>query len=82
MTSFPPGTDVTTRGDLTWSQAISITFFYQTEILYVYLLKARPGEVGPHPAGPFVMGIPQFQLVQTIKTPNVSLARILMKGDE
>lgn len=78
-TSFGPGTDVTNRRDLTWSEAISITYFLDIKCLYVYSLVDRGGKVDAHPAGPLVMGKPQFQMKGTISAPDVQFIKELKK---
>lgn len=80
--SFGPGTDVTSRADLTWSEALAITYHLDVDTLYMYTLLTRPGDVGHHPAGPFVGNVPQFQLVKTVSAPNVIMTRVLRRGDE
>jgi hypothetical protein len=82
MVSFGPGTDVTSRGNLTWSEAIAISFHHDVDTLYMYTLLTRPGDVGHHPAGPFIGSVPQFQLVNTVAAPNVIMTRVLRRGDE
>ncbi|MEI7733774.1 MAG: hypothetical protein WCO56_29685, partial [Verrucomicrobiota bacterium] len=82
ITSFGPGTDVTSRPDLTWSEAVSITYFRNISVLYMYTILAGPGEVGPHPDGPMVFGKPQFQLRKTILFPDVIQTRVLRKGQD
>jgi RHS repeat-associated protein len=80
-TSFGAGTDVTTTGDLSWSRAISITYYSGINCLFVYKLTDKIGAVGAHPDGPTVMGLPQFQLRATISAPDVQFTKVLRKGD-
>jgi hypothetical protein len=68
---------------LKWSEAIAITYFGNIDTLYMYTLLTVPGDVGPHPDGPFVNGnIPQFQLEKTISGTDIVPTRILKKGNE
>lgn len=62
--------------------AVTRTNQWQYDTLYVYTLTAKSGDVGTHPDGPFVMGIPQYQLIKTITYPDVTLTRTLKKGSE
>ena len=66
LTAFGVGTDVTSRGDLSYSQALTITFQLNVNTLYMYTLFTRLGDVGFHPDGPFVGNVPQFQLVRPV----------------
>ena len=79
--AFGPGQDVTTKGDLSWSRALAISYHHDVRCLFVYSLKVRKGEVGEHPDGPYVNGVPQYRLLSTIHEPNVTLIKTLNFGD-
>ncbi len=72
---FPTGTYVTDNPYLTWSQAVSITFFENMQYLYVYQLSVRPADLGPELKP--VMGHRQWQLDNTVY--NVKIIRTMSK---
>jgi len=73
--SFLVGTYVTDNPNLTWSQAVNITFFEGMNYLYVYQLTVRPADLGP--ALNPVMGVRQWQLENNVY--NVKIIRTMSK---
>jgi len=80
MTSFGPGTDITSRGTLSFSEALSISYQRDVDTLYMYTILTSLGDVAHHPDGPFVGNVPQFKLVSMKTFPDVILTRTLKKG--
>lgn len=66
-------------GALDWSQAISVTYFYEVSTLFMYTIMARPVDVTPYG---LVSGIHQYRLARTISGPDVIMTRILRKPDD